>query len=197
MKKLTPHVGPTGYATVKLSANGKNRAAPIHRLVARAFGICEVGEMVNHIDGNKMNPALDNLEKSDHSHNLAHAYATGLRSRNATPPDPVYHGLLRANENFLKENFELRQKLDAQEKEIERWSKEWSKMSDKYLQASSTIAKLREGLQFYANENTWRNKECDELIREGGFFPYDLTECPIAADQGKTARDLLANQETK
>jgi hypothetical protein len=51
----------------------------LHRMVAEAFGIIKDSEIVNHIDGNKLNNAVSNLEKSNHSHNMAHAHRTGLR----------------------------------------------------------------------------------------------------------------------
>jgi hypothetical protein len=37
---------------------------------------------INHIDGNKLNNRIENLEESNCSHNISHAYRTGLRTPN-------------------------------------------------------------------------------------------------------------------
>lgn len=57
------------------------------------------------------------------------------------------------------------------------------------------IKDLEHALNFYASEDTWRNEECDRLNAGGGFFPYGIDECPIAADRGRLARDVLNKQE--
>ena len=53
----------------------------VHRLVVTSFikGIPK-GLAVNHIDGNKLNNDLTNLEIVTYSENMKHAYATGLIS---------------------------------------------------------------------------------------------------------------------
>lgn len=54
-----------------------------HRLVAELF-IPNPNNYkeVNHIDGNKSNNYVDNLEWCDHAYNTKHAYKTGLRKVN-------------------------------------------------------------------------------------------------------------------
>lgn len=72
-----------GYSQVTLTGDdGRKHTKKPHRLVAELFlpnpdGLREV----NHIDGNKQNNAVENLEWSTRSANLHHAYATGLRPR--------------------------------------------------------------------------------------------------------------------
>lgn len=67
-----------GYLIVKLGR--PENAFGIHRLVAWAF-IGPQGEMtVNHIDGNKHNNSVQNLEYLTASDNVKHAYRTGLLS---------------------------------------------------------------------------------------------------------------------
>lgn len=64
---------------VNLWKDGKGQTWLVHRLVAFAF-IAEVAgkEYVNHIDGNRMNNAVDNLEWCNHKENNNHAFDTGL-----------------------------------------------------------------------------------------------------------------------
>lgn len=55
---------------------------PAHNLVAETFlekPDTELTLVVNHIDGNKHNPSLSNLEWSTYTHNLLHAYREELR----------------------------------------------------------------------------------------------------------------------
>lgn len=73
---------PGAYPTVALAENGVAKNWFVHRLVAHAFlGPCPDGHEVNHMDGNKQNPALDNLEYVTRAQNIQHAFAIGLVSR--------------------------------------------------------------------------------------------------------------------
>ena len=52
----------------------------IHRLIALAFiPNPENLPQINHIDGNKLNNAIENLEWIDNSGNQLHAYRLGLQ----------------------------------------------------------------------------------------------------------------------
>jgi hypothetical protein len=63
-----------GYPKVTVYRDGIQLALNIHRLIAATFlGPCPVGHQVNHIDGNKNNPHLDNLEYVTPSENIRHA----------------------------------------------------------------------------------------------------------------------------
>lgn len=64
-----------GYLTVKL--NGKTKM--VHRLVAESFiANPENKPCVNHLDGNKLNNHVTNLEWNTVAENNAHARSTGL-----------------------------------------------------------------------------------------------------------------------
>ena len=78
-KILKPWVDKDGYLTVTLYKNGKGYAKKVHRLVAVAF-IPNIDNkpQVNHIDGNKQNNTVDNLEWVTSKENIQHAWNTGL-----------------------------------------------------------------------------------------------------------------------
>ena len=68
-----------GYIGVQLSKEGKPYTFKVHRLVARAFLPNAEGlQEVNHIDGNKRNNDIQNLEWCTRGHNIRHAFRTGL-----------------------------------------------------------------------------------------------------------------------
>lgn len=69
-----------GYLTVSLCGNHKRKTYKVHRLVSQAFIPNQEGKtQVNHIDGNKQNNRVDNLEWCTNGENGIHAYKNGLR----------------------------------------------------------------------------------------------------------------------
>ena len=75
-----PHIDHGGYLTVQLSKHSKMKCLKVHRIVALAFiQNPENKRTVNHIDGNKQNNCVENLEWATHSENISHANKTGLR----------------------------------------------------------------------------------------------------------------------
>lgn len=71
-----------GYLAVQLSRDRVVYPRSIHRLVALAFlGLCPNGLQVNHIDGNKHNNFLSNLEYVSPSANKLHAFRLGLQKK--------------------------------------------------------------------------------------------------------------------
>jgi len=79
----------SGYYVVNFYIERIRKTHNIHRLVAEAFmGPCPEGKEVNHIDGNRLNNVLSNLEYISHRENMKHASELGLlrrgvRNRNA------------------------------------------------------------------------------------------------------------------
>lgn len=70
-----------GYRVVVFTICGKNIGRRVARLVAAAFiGPIPEGLTVNHIDGNKTNDTIENLEIVSLRENLAHATRLGLRA---------------------------------------------------------------------------------------------------------------------
>lgn len=79
-KRLVGHVDRCGYHEVALTENGKTRWYLTHRLVAMAY-IPNPDDLpfINHIDGNKLNNNVDNLEWCTRSDNAKHSFANGLQ----------------------------------------------------------------------------------------------------------------------
>lgn len=68
-----------GYYAVGLSRDNKRRTMYVHDLVASAFlGPRPTKFQVNHIDGDKKNNEVANLEYVSHRENARHAARTGL-----------------------------------------------------------------------------------------------------------------------
>jgi hypothetical protein len=68
-----------GYATIYICDGESQRAFNVHRLVALAFlGVIPGKNDVNHIDGDKNNNRLVNLEWCTRIENMAHARSIGL-----------------------------------------------------------------------------------------------------------------------
>lgn len=74
---LKVHTMRSGYLYVPLF-NGKRKNVYVHRIVAMAWLPASDKPQVNHIDGNRANNHVDNLEWVTHSENKLHAFRTGL-----------------------------------------------------------------------------------------------------------------------
>lgn len=74
------HVTAKGYVRMQFRKNGKIKNFMVHCLVAQAFLPNPEGKPeVNHVDGDKQNNSVVNLEWATPGENLEHAYETGLR----------------------------------------------------------------------------------------------------------------------
>jgi NUMOD4 motif./HNH endonuclease. len=70
-----PTLSRKGYPIANLNRDGRRQIIPVHKLVALAFiGPRPAGKEINHLDGNKTNNALPNLEFVTPSENMRHSY---------------------------------------------------------------------------------------------------------------------------
>lgn len=83
---LSPPNG-RGYPVVNLCGNGTRACFAVHQVVAATFlGPCPNGLEVDHVDGDRLNPRLSNLEYVTHAENgrrgwaRAHAYRAAARA---------------------------------------------------------------------------------------------------------------------
>lgn len=68
-----------GYLKVTLHLDGKASTIPVHKLVAQAFIPNPHNKpRVTHLDGNKLNNSVVNLQWTTHKENMAHAISLGL-----------------------------------------------------------------------------------------------------------------------
>ena len=92
-----------GYLGVRTSHNNKPKNSLVHVMVILAWkrdGMTDTRCVVNHIDGNKLNPHGDNLEWVTQAENQRHAVSTGLKQKggdlyNASLSDQQVHEVCR------------------------------------------------------------------------------------------------------
>lgn len=88
--ELSPKRNHDGYLRIQLWEHGKCHFVSIHRLIAETFiPNPDNKPFVNHIDGNKQNNRVENLEWCTQQENIKHAWATGLskshKNKNGKP----------------------------------------------------------------------------------------------------------------
>ena len=102
-REIKGHIDRCGYRQVVV--NGKQKLA--HRIVATTFiPNYKNLEQINHIDGNKLNNNVDNLEWCSRSENLTHAYNNGLEKTKAGEEHPN-HKLTEENVKYIR-NFYIK-----------------------------------------------------------------------------------------
>jgi hypothetical protein len=122
-----------GYLTVGLSQHSRVTQKNIHQLVATCFiPNIENKPQVNHLDGNKTNPQVENLEWATNSENCQHAYDTRLR------PHGELHGTSKLTQ---KQVIGIRQRLKAGELQY--------KLAEEFGVTKSNIGKIH-------REETWK-----------------------------------------
>lgn len=83
-KEVKQHLNNDGYPSVRITHKGNIRTTRVHRLVAETFiPNQENRETVNHIDGDKTNNHVSNLEWATRDEQMQHAYKLGLKKPNA------------------------------------------------------------------------------------------------------------------
>ena len=79
-RMLAQHKNNSGYFLVWFKVNRKNIAKTVHRLVANAFIPNKKNKPhVNHIDSNRTNNTMENLEWCTVGENLSHSWKHGNR----------------------------------------------------------------------------------------------------------------------
>lgn len=82
-KQLKPGIDKYGYERVVLTKDGIRKTYLVHKLVALAFiPNVENKTTINHIDGNKRNNNVSNLEWATEKENQIHKWKNGLANYN-------------------------------------------------------------------------------------------------------------------
>jgi hypothetical protein len=114
-----------GYEYFTFNINGKNKHKLIHRLVATAFIPNSNNKpQVNHIDGNKSNNNIENLEWCTVKENLKHARDNGLNNS-----EGLNHYRCKLTKNNIIEIRENKEKL-TQKKLAEKYILNQASVSD-------------------------------------------------------------------
>lgn len=72
---LKPSISNKGYYMISLSNKSHAHTYTIHKLVLEHFKLCKSKDMVcNHIDGDKLNNNINNLEWTTQKYNINHAW---------------------------------------------------------------------------------------------------------------------------
>lgn len=101
---LKPTLTKNGYYKVTLSKPNNTTYLLVHRIVAETFiPNPENKPEVNHIDGDKLNNCVDNLEWCTSKENITHSIKTGLK--------PNDKGILSPNAKLKKEDIEYCRKV--------------------------------------------------------------------------------------
>lgn len=106
---LKPNV--SGYVTVYLSKNGKGKSYSVHRLVAKAFIPNTYNkEFVNHIDEDKSNNKVSNLEWVTPKENTNH----GTVVKRIIKANTLEKNKKKLFSFFIKISYEEKEKIDTQ-----------------------------------------------------------------------------------
>jgi hypothetical protein len=89
-----------GYQNITIHKNFKKSIFKVHRLVAEAFIPNPYNKpQVNHIDGNKTNNLVTNLEWCTNSENQIHSYKNGLKQTKKVYQYDLNNNLIKEWEN--------------------------------------------------------------------------------------------------
>jgi hypothetical protein len=96
-KEIKPYLSKHGYLRISIYEDSKYKRVFLHRLIAEKF-IPNINNLpcVNHIDGDKKNNNISNLEWCSYSHNNKHAYRIGLNKRK--PGEKSHRHVLKENQ---------------------------------------------------------------------------------------------------
>ena len=109
-KKINTRISKDGYIRVTLYYKNKSYIKSIHRLVAETFiekKTTTSNLEVNHIDGNKLNNNINNLEWITHKENIEHAWKKNL-----------FESVRKASKRYGKDNPNAKRVYQIKDKKV-------------------------------------------------------------------------------
>lgn len=106
---IKPKITKPGYLDVVLQKNGGRKYCHLHQVIARTFiPNPKHKQQVNHIDGNKMNNRVENLEWNTPSENLRHKFRIlgqkasrhGMKSVRCIETEEVFDSIKAAERKY-------------------------------------------------------------------------------------------------
>lgn len=160
-KFLKPGIGSSGYYNIALCKDGVPKTFRIHQLVALHFIDEPQGRIINHIDGNKLNNQVSNLEYVSYSDNLNHAYKKKLR-----PKGEKIHCSKLTDKDVLK----IRVLLG--------YNKTRGELSTKYKVSETTILRIENNLDYRNPHNFYILSKNQKTLKIRDWIEQSQSDCP-------------------
>ena len=111
--ELCQWVDNVGYYQCSFRVNGKKHYVRVHRLIAKAY-IPNPNNytMINHIDGNKLNNNMNNLEWVTNQENRNHAIKNNL-TKNLCGEEAPWSKLTKKDVIFIRSEYDKKETFNA------------------------------------------------------------------------------------
>lgn len=144
-KYLIPKVNHDGYLRIQIWDKGKCSFVAIHRLVAQEYiPNPENKPFVNHINGNKQDNRVENLEWCTQKENIHHAFETGLAHRQEPNTGPLCKKILvyfpNDTQAIFPSTMEIERRLNIPHSVVSKYAttgKEYKGMHFRYVKTSN------------------------------------------------------------
>ena len=169
MHELKQRKNNSGYMVVDLFRHKKPHTITVHRLVAETY-LEKTDETVNHIDGDKTNNCVANLEWVSYSYNNKHAYDTGLKISLKGVNSPF----AKVSESFVRKICKMLE-----------YEKSPSKVANKLNCDINLVKSIKSG-------NAWTSISCEyNLIKPRYSMPKELKRILKEKAKNMTIDELL------
>lgn len=187
---LRPGICGSGYYFMSLSTINGPKLYRVHRLEMMMFKPIQDYEKydVNHIDGNKLNNFLGNLEWVTRSENIKHAYRIGIHPRTASISEETAREICILLEKNIYTNQEIADMTNTTENVVAGIKKKeaWCHISEGYifhqrpgkLFTPNMIRNICEYFVDHDKGNLTVNQFCREALKNLGYdYSNSIVDC--------------------